>query len=275
MKNGPSKRPVFCGADETKGQFIAWFDAYWARASRASCCDNPSILTFSVPAPRMPSAAAAAYDRSMIRPRAYGPRSLIFTTTVFWLAVFVTRTHDAERQRAVSRGERVHVVAFAAGGLAAVERTAVPGGTTLLLEVADARAVRDRLRIGERGSLGRLGGRRRRRVQRRFVGERRHGPGTVIAKEVVPWVLIGGAQVAGTRRGTASQDCNGKETPNLSSKSNIHRRVYQRLSSRLAPRKNARVVAAQGFSAQCSAPFDRCERRADARVRRTSPQTPG
>ncbi len=259
----------------TKDQFIAWFErVLGARFTRFLLRQSFDLDLFR--------AGATHAERSRRRVREVddpAPRIRAAIVDLHDDRLLVDRVRHAnprcQRQRAVSRGERVHVVAFAAGGLATVERTAVPGGTTLLFEVANARAVRDRLRIGERGSLGRFGGRRRRRVQRRFVSERRNGPGTVIAKEVVPWVLVGGAQVAGTRRGTASQDCNGKETPNLSSKSNIHRRVYQRLSSRLAPRKNARVVAAQGFSAQCSVPFDRCERRADARVRRTSPQTPG
>ena len=47
-------------------------------------------MTFSVPA--MPTASAAAFERSITRPWAYGPRSLIRTTTDLPVCSFVTRT---------------------------------------------------------------------------------------------------------------------------------------------------------------------------------------
>ena len=47
-------------------------------------------MTFSVP--EMPTASAAAFERSITRPWAYGPRSLIRTTTDLPVCSFVTRT---------------------------------------------------------------------------------------------------------------------------------------------------------------------------------------
>src|SRR3954454_10093218 len=47
-------------------------------------------MTFSVPA--MPTASAAAFERSITRPWAYGPRSLMRTTTDFPLCSLVTLT---------------------------------------------------------------------------------------------------------------------------------------------------------------------------------------
>ncbi len=51
-----------------------------------------SILTIAVPALIMSSWRAAARLTSIIRPRPYGPRSVILTTTVLPLRTFVTRT---------------------------------------------------------------------------------------------------------------------------------------------------------------------------------------
>jgi hypothetical protein len=51
-----------------------------------------SILTMAVPALIMSSSTAAARLRSMIRPRPYGPRSTMRTTTVLPLRWFVTLT---------------------------------------------------------------------------------------------------------------------------------------------------------------------------------------
>src|SRR3954451_12711314 len=42
----------------------------------------------------MPTASAAAFERSMTRPWAYGPRSLMRTTTDLPVRSFVTRTRD-------------------------------------------------------------------------------------------------------------------------------------------------------------------------------------
>ncbi|KGX68998.1 hypothetical protein Y026_4783 [Burkholderia pseudomallei TSV28] len=76
--------------------FVVLFDAsISSRATRASSGESPWIFTRAVPAWTRPITFAAAYDRSRIRPRENGPRSLIFTTTDLPFAWFVTRTYDA------------------------------------------------------------------------------------------------------------------------------------------------------------------------------------
>ena len=50
-----------------------------------------SSLTFARPAPTIPSASAAAYETSTVRPATYGPRSLTRTVTDLPVATLVTR----------------------------------------------------------------------------------------------------------------------------------------------------------------------------------------
>ena len=50
-----------------------------SRPACASCCRSASIRTGARPSSTMPSARAAAFDRSMSRPSIHGPRSLITT----------------------------------------------------------------------------------------------------------------------------------------------------------------------------------------------------
>src|SRR5450631_491553 len=51
-----------------------------------------SMLTIAVPLLIMSSSTAAARLKSMMRPRPYGPRSTILTTTALPFRTFVTRT---------------------------------------------------------------------------------------------------------------------------------------------------------------------------------------
>lgn len=60
--------------------------------ARGSASPTTSILTFAVPSREHSISRAALYDRSMMRPRVNGPRSLIFTTTDLPFSRFSTRT---------------------------------------------------------------------------------------------------------------------------------------------------------------------------------------
>src|SRR5476651_106480 len=116
--------------------------------------------------------------------------------------------------------ERVHVVAFAAGRLATMETAAIPRGAALLLEVADIGSGSDGLRVGERGSVRRIAGWRRQRVQPGVIGERRRTPARV-RNVVCGGQLRAGFQRAGLiaaawRHGATGEDCKYQKTPETS-----------------------------------------------------------
>src|SRR5690606_7581924 len=76
--------------------FAVWMGAGWLLAAMFRPCRMSawvicSTTTVSLPLPMMPSLAAAAYERSMTRPRRKGPRSLTRTMTLRPLRSWVTR----------------------------------------------------------------------------------------------------------------------------------------------------------------------------------------
>ena len=98
-------------------------------------CRHRSVVTrtLAVPASIMPMLAAAAFDRSMMRPPMNGPRSLIRTTTERPLARFSTNTlvpNGSERCAAVS-SFGIHVLPI--GG--DIGRQRVPGGMAELVRL--------------------------------------------------------------------------------------------------------------------------------------------
>ena len=110
----------------------------------------------------MPMACAAESERSMTRFATKGPRSLMRTSVCIPFRRFVTRTSEPKRQRAVRRGECVHVVNFAVRRAVAVEGNAVPRCHALF-----------HILTGDRG----LASRRRRRSRRQRTAVRQRGYG--------------------------------------------------------------------------------------------------
>src|SRR5471032_37163 len=120
--------------------------------------------------------------------------------------------------------ERVHVVAFSAGRLATMETAAIPGGAALLLEVADIGSGSDRLRVGKRGCVGRIAGRRRQCIQPGVVSERcsetRRTAARVRGVTCVGQLRAGsqgaGLIAAAWRHGATREDCKNQKTPEMS-----------------------------------------------------------
>jgi hypothetical protein len=84
------------GRDSPKGEGLRFSAGAGSLRATGSSRAGARILTrrtFAVPGTIMSMRRAAARERSKMRPRAQGPRSLIFTSTSRWFERFFTRTH--------------------------------------------------------------------------------------------------------------------------------------------------------------------------------------